>query len=193
MPPPTPNNTPQPDYGVATYERVTHTMAKITGVPFTDSAVFAQYMTSQQSMPSTPLISAFVASQQTAIGQLAGVYCASWWATQSLRDAFFGTGLDASLNSSAASFFNVRRQSPDRRNALTNNAVGVNVSPAMAAAVTSEVDALLQRFYQPVSLAGGVEPQLPRPPSRRRLRRRARRCSAAPQSRCSDPDQEQLQ
>lgn len=161
VPPPTPNNTPQPDYGVATFERVTHTMAKISGVPFTNSAVFAQYMTAQQSMPSTPLISAFVPSEETAIGQLAGVYCAQLVGTQSYRDAFFGTGLDASLNSSAASFFNVPANRQIVETALTNNAVGVNVSPAMAAAVTNEVDALLQRFYQPVSVAGGVEPQLP--------------------------------
>jgi hypothetical protein len=144
VPPPTPNNTPQPDYGVATFERVTHTMAKITGVPFTNSTVFAQYMTSQQSMPSTPLISAFVASEQTAIGQLAGVYCAQLVGTQSYRDAFFGTGLDASLNSSAGTFFASLSNRQIVETALANNAVGVNVSPATAAAVTNEVDALLQ-------------------------------------------------
>ena len=146
VPPPTPNNTPQPDYGVATFERVTHTMAKITGVPFTNSAVMAQYMTSQQSLPPSPLIPAFVASQQTAIGQLAGVYCAQLVGTQSYRDTFFGTGLDAGLNSSAGSFFASLANRQIVETALANNAVGVGVSPVTAAAVTSEVDALLQRI-----------------------------------------------
>jgi hypothetical protein len=144
VPPPTPNNTPQPDYGVATFERVTHTMAKITGVPFTNSTVFAQYMSAQQSMPSTPLISAFVASEQTAIGQMAGVYCAQLVGTQSYRDAFFGAGLDAGLNTSAATFFASLSNRQIVETALANNAVGINVSPATAAAVTNEVDALLQ-------------------------------------------------
>jgi Concanavalin A-like lectin/glucanases superfamily len=146
VPPPTPNNTPQPDYGVATFERVTHTMAKITGVPFTNSAVMAQYMTSQQSMPPSPLLSAFVASQQTAIGQLAGTYCAQLVGTQSYRDTFFGTGLDAGINSSASSFFSSLGNRQIVETALANNAVGVGVSPTTSAAVTSEVDALLQRI-----------------------------------------------
>jgi hypothetical protein len=146
VPPPTPNNTPQPDYGVATFERLTHTMAKITGVPFTNSAVMAQYLTSQQSMPPSPLIPAFVASQQTAIGQLAGVYCAQLVGTQSYRDAFFGTGLDAALNTGAGSFFGSLSNRQIVETALANNAVGVGVLPASSAAVTSEVDALLQKI-----------------------------------------------
>ena len=149
VPPPPPINTPQPDFGVATFERITHTMAKITGVPFTNSAVFAQYMSSQQSMPSTPLISAFVPSEQTAIGQLAGTYCGQLMATPSLHAAFFGASgaatLDANLSSNAASFFGASG-SANRAiviNALVNNAVGVNVSPAAAAAVQNEVNSLL--------------------------------------------------
>jgi hypothetical protein len=151
-PTPVPNNTPQPDFGVATFERVTHTMSKITGVPFTNSAVFAQYLSAQQSMPSTPLISAFVSSEQTAIGQLAGVYCAQLMATPSLHAAFFGVSgaptLDANLSNNAKIFFGASG-SANRAiviNALVNNAVGVNVSPATTAAVQNEVDALLTRI-----------------------------------------------
>ena len=62
IPTPVPTTTPQPDFGVATFERATHTMSKITGVPFTNPTVFALYSSTQQSMPSTPLISAFVPS-----------------------------------------------------------------------------------------------------------------------------------
>ena len=102
---PTPTTTPQPDFGVTTFERVTHTMAKITGVPFTNTTVYAQYMSTQQAMPSTPLISAFVSSQQTSIWQLANAYCGQLVGTAQYRDAFFGTGLDSALMQSAT-FFN---------------------------------------------------------------------------------------
>ncbi len=148
LPPPTPTTMPAPDLGVATYERLTHTMAKITGVPFTNPTVNALYQASQQSMPSTPLLSAFVSSQQTAISQLAGAYCAQLVTTQSYRDAFFGTGLDAAIssNQTAAAFFGSSSNRAIVENALANNAVGVNVSPATATAVINEVEALLNRI-----------------------------------------------
>jgi len=69
--PPAPDNTPQPDFGVATFERFNHSLSKITGVPITDSAVSNLYGLSQQSMPAGPLIAAFGPSQQAAISQLA--------------------------------------------------------------------------------------------------------------------------
>jgi hypothetical protein len=143
---PVPTTTPQPDFGVATFERATHTMAKVTGVPFTNPTVFALYSSTQQSMPSTPLISAFVPSAQTALSQLAGAYCGQLVSTASYRDAFFGSGLDASLNSPASSFFNSSSNRAIVATALVKNAVGVNVAPATATAVTNEVDALLQRI-----------------------------------------------
>jgi hypothetical protein len=66
--------------------------------------------------------------------------------TASYRDAFFGSGLDASLNSPASSFFNSSSNRAIVATALVKNAVGVNVAPATATAVTNEVDALLQRI-----------------------------------------------
>jgi len=146
IPTPVPTTTAQPDFGVTTFERATHTMAKITGVPFTNPTVFALYSSTQQSMPSTPLISAFVPSAQTALSQLAGAYCGQLVNTASYRDAFFGSGLDASLNSTAGSFFNSSSNRAIVETALVKNAVGVNVAPATATAVTNEVDALLQRI-----------------------------------------------
>jgi len=72
-------------------------------------------------------------------------------ASQSLRDAFFGTGLDASLTQSASSFFGASGSSQRAIviNALLKNAVGMNttsgvyVIPASATAVQSEVDNLI--------------------------------------------------
>src|SRR4029077_15615600 len=50
VPTPVASVIPLPDVGVATFERATHTMAKITGVPFTNSTVFALYSSTQQAM-----------------------------------------------------------------------------------------------------------------------------------------------
>jgi hypothetical protein len=146
--PPAPDNTPKPDFGVATFERINHSLARITGVPTTNPVVSALYNVSQQSLPAGPLLAAFVPSQQTAMSQLANAYCGQLLATQSLRDSFFGgTGLDASLNAGASGFFGASG-SPNRLlviNALVTNAVG-NATPASASAVQSEVDALLTRI-----------------------------------------------
>jgi Concanavalin A-like lectin/glucanases superfamily len=146
--PPAPDNTPQPDYGVATFERFNHSLSRITGVPITNTVVSALYNSEQQSLPSAPLISAFLPSHQTAIAQLANAYCGQLTQTASLRDAFFGTGLDAGIGSSASGFFG-SSGSANRNiviSALVSNAVGTNVSPAAAGAVQSEVDALLTRI-----------------------------------------------
>jgi hypothetical protein len=146
--PPAPDNTPKPDFGVATFERVNNSLARITGVPITNPVVSALYSVSQQSLPAGPLISAFVPSQQTAMSQLANAYCGQLLATQSLRDTFFGgTGLDASLNAGASGFFGASG-SANRQlviNALVTNAVG-NATPASASAVSGEVDSLLTRI-----------------------------------------------
>ncbi len=146
--PPAPDNTPQPDFGVATFERINHSLSRITGVPITNTVVSALYNSEQQSLPSAPLMSAFLPSHQTAIAQLANAYCGQLTQTQSLRDAFFGTGLDAGINGSASGFFG-SSGSANRNiviSALVSNAVGTNVSPAAAGAVQSEVDALLTRI-----------------------------------------------
>jgi hypothetical protein len=146
--PPAPDNTPQPDFGVATFERINHSLSRITGVPITDSVVNSLFKTSQQSMPAGPLIAAFVPSQQTAMSQLASAYCGEMMASTPLRDAFFGgNSLDASLNSSASGFFGASG-SPQRTtviNALVTNAVG-NANPQVQTAVHNEVDALITKI-----------------------------------------------
>ncbi|HWZ64006.1 MAG TPA: LamG domain-containing protein [Steroidobacteraceae bacterium] len=148
--PPTPNNTAVPDYGVATYERINNAFARITGVAITDPVVEPLYESSQQSMPATPLMAGFISSQQTAISALANAYCGEMMASASLRDAFFGTGLDASLTAGSTGFFGASG-SANRAiviNALATNAVGANVAPQTATAVKNEVDALITRVPQ---------------------------------------------
>src|SRR6266699_2065467 len=46
--PPAPDNTPQPDFGVATFERINHSLSRITGVPVTNSVVSTVYNDGQQ-------------------------------------------------------------------------------------------------------------------------------------------------
>ncbi|MGH8211370.1 MAG: LamG domain-containing protein, partial [Steroidobacteraceae bacterium] len=148
--------TPQPDMGIATFERVYHSMSGITGVPFTNPAVTAVYNSIQQSMPSAPQINAFLASHQTAISQMAGVYCAQLVGTQSYRDSFFaGSGLstlDAAINAntSASSYFGTGAGNPANLGSvvtpLVNGIVGPTAYPQAALGMTTELDALLLRI-----------------------------------------------
>ncbi|HZC85601.1 MAG TPA: hypothetical protein VE266_01280, partial [Steroidobacteraceae bacterium] len=150
--PPALPTTPQPDFGVATFERVNHSLSKITGVPITDSAVNNLYGLSQQSMPAGPLIAAFGPSQQAAISQLANTYCREMMASNALRDQFFGAGIEASLGQNAGVLVGAGGAALRQtiKSALATNAVG-NANPQTAGAVTAEVDALLQRIQ---SLSG---------------------------------------
>jgi hypothetical protein len=145
--PPAPPTTPQPDFGVATFERVHHSLSRITGVPITDNVVNPLYQASQQSMPSGPLIAAFGSAQQTAISQLANAYCGEMLASPGLRDQFFGNGIEASLGSNASALLGAGGASLRQtiETGLTTNAVG-NANPQVATAVTNEVDALLLKI-----------------------------------------------
>src|SRR5262249_5460613 len=150
---PTPPGTPpalptalQPDFGVATFERYNHSLSRITGVSITDSVVKPLYQASQQSMPAGPLIAAFGPAQQTAFSQLANAYCGEMLASVALRDQFFGAGIEVSLGHNASALVGAGgarlRQTFETK--LATTAVGT-ATPQVAAAVTNEVDALLQK------------------------------------------------
>jgi hypothetical protein len=150
MPPPTADNTPRPDLGVATFEKINRSMSAVTGVPMTNSTISVVYGALQQSLPATPRIDAFLPAQQTAITQLATAYCGMLVDTQSLRDTFFGTGLDAKINNTSAAFFGSTSPNATNRqivsNALIAQAVGVNVNGTAATAIQTELDALFTRI-----------------------------------------------
>jgi hypothetical protein len=61
--------------GVKFYGQINAAMAQITGVALTNQTTNALYNQLQQSLPTTNDLSAFVASAQTAIAQLADAYC----------------------------------------------------------------------------------------------------------------------
>jgi len=151
--PPATDDTPQPDLGVHTYAEVNASMSVVTGVPVTDSVVAALYASEEQSLPAVPQISAFTASEQTAISQLAGAYCGELVNNQQYRDAFFGAGsatLDANLGQSSASFFGTSGTNGNQNLVITPLvnalAVGTTVDPTYATALQNELSALLDRI-----------------------------------------------
>ena len=147
-PPPLPTAA-QPDFGIATFERVNHTLSNVTGVAITDPVVSSLYNASQQSMPAGPLIAAFAlraADRDLAAGQRLLQRDARQ--PVAARHVLRSNGLDASLGSTSASFFGASG-SPNRQlviNALVAKGVGSNVTPQAATAVQNEVDALLTRI-----------------------------------------------
>ena len=149
-PPMTPDNTPRADWGIATFERVNRSLSAITGVPITNSTISALYNSAQQSLPPAPQIDAFLPAHQTAITQLATAYCGQLVDTQSLRDTFFGAGLDASITATAAGFFGTATPNTTNRsiviNALIAKAIGTNVNTTVATTAHNELDALLTRI-----------------------------------------------
>src|SRR6202035_4354958 len=75
--------------GVKNYTQINAAMAQITGVPVSTPAVFTLYNTLQQSLPATNDITAFVPSGQTAISQLADLYCSTAVNTASIQTQTF--------------------------------------------------------------------------------------------------------
>jgi hypothetical protein len=147
--------TPVPDMGIATFERIYHTMSGITGVPFTNPAVTTVYQAVQQSMPSAPQIAAFLPSHQTAISQIAGAYCAQLVGTPSTFSTFFaGSGfssLNTNLNATAASYFGTTGAGNQTNingvvQPLVNAIVGPTAYPQAAAGMTAELNLLLPRI-----------------------------------------------
>ena len=141
------DNTPQPDLGVHTFAELNAAMSAVSGVPVNDSVVSAAYTAVEQSLPAVPQISAFTASEQTAISQLAGAYCSELVSNATYRHPFFGTGLDGALTSTSLSFFGT--SGPNSNQGLvitplvTALAVGATVDPTYATALQNELTALL--------------------------------------------------
>ena len=72
-----PDNPSAPDYGVRTFDEINATFSNITGVPITTASVAGTYATVKQQLPTVESASAFLASHQTGIAQLAmhGTLC----------------------------------------------------------------------------------------------------------------------
>jgi hypothetical protein len=104
-------------------------------------------------MPANPQINAFLATHQTAIGQLANAYCQVLVGTQQYRDTFFAgsglSGLDAAISSSASAmtyFGNptgVASVVTPLVNAIVAPPAGQQPYPQAVAGMTTELQALL--------------------------------------------------
>jgi hypothetical protein len=138
--------------GVKNYAQINAAMAQITGVPVSNAAVFALYNTLQQSLPPTNDLTAFVASGQAAISQLADLYCSTAVNTASIQTVTF-PGL--TLTGTAASYFGpttagaalTATQTANRNlviNPLVNAALGgSSVNSAGVTLVTTELNSLM--------------------------------------------------
>jgi hypothetical protein len=152
--PVTSDNTPQPDLGVHTFAEINASMSVVTGVPVSDSVVATTYAAVEQSLPAVPQITAFTASEQTAISQLAGAYCSELVGQPQYRDAFFGSssGLDTAIssNETSAAFFGTNGPNASQdvviNPLVTALAVGSTVDPTYATALQNELSALLNRI-----------------------------------------------
>jgi hypothetical protein len=63
------------DVGVRTFAQINAALSVLTGVPTTDAAVSATYLSVQQQLPPIPTIEAFSSANQVGIAQLAIQYC----------------------------------------------------------------------------------------------------------------------
>jgi hypothetical protein len=66
---------PVSDIGVRTFDEINATIAKLTGIPLTNSAVKALFLQYKQQLPTVETIDAFLSSHQMAIAQLALTSC----------------------------------------------------------------------------------------------------------------------
>jgi hypothetical protein len=134
-----------PISGVKFYGQINAAMAQITGVALTNQATNTLYNSLQQSLPTTNDLSAFVASSQTAIAQLADAYCAA-----ANKATLFPT-LDTA-NTNPATYFGaapaVGSPATGNRalviNPLINNALGgATTNPGAAQVVQDELNRLI--------------------------------------------------
>ncbi|MGC1458629.1 MAG: LamG domain-containing protein [Steroidobacteraceae bacterium] len=138
---------PEPDLGVRTFERLSQTMAKVTGVPMTDANVTSVYSTVQSALPPVPDLTAFSAANQTAIAQLAVAYCSEMVNTRGT--AVFGAGFDPTQGGSYfAGAINTNSNRDAVINALYVNLVGGTINANLAtqptfASVQAELDSLI--------------------------------------------------
>ncbi len=88
-PPPPPTLPPVSDIGVRTFAEVNATMSQLTGVPTSNAAVSATYLSVQEQLPSTSTLESFLASNQVGIAQLAVQYCNTMVNTPSLAAQVF--------------------------------------------------------------------------------------------------------
>jgi hypothetical protein len=120
-----PNGTPQPTIGMRSFEEISATMSKLTGVPTTNANVAQTYNTVKQQLPTVESIDTFLASHQTAVAQLAIEYCNALVEDTSLRASYF-PGLN--FGATANTYFAIQGNRDLVINPLLTKMIGTNIS-----------------------------------------------------------------
>lgn len=105
-PPDVPANEQEPPSGIRNFAEINASMAKITGIPVSNSNVQTVYDRVHQAMPVQTKIAGFISSQQMGIAQLAFEYCSTLVDDPSARSSFWpsfpwGTGKATAFNNRA--------------------------------------------------------------------------------------------
>lgn len=96
---PTYNNASTPDIGIKTFEEISASMSRVTGVSMQDSDVVATYTTIKQQLPTSENVGGFLASHQVGVAQLAIEYCNALVDDTTLRASYFpGFNFSAAAN-----------------------------------------------------------------------------------------------
>ena len=127
------------DIGLRTFSEINSTLSSLTGVPTSNSAVSATYLSVQQQLPSTYTLEGFSSADQVGVAQLAIQYCNTMVNTPSLVQQMFGTGFTISGSTYAGNTSNSTVTSALAAAVVGN---GLSSSPA-AATVTSELTTLI--------------------------------------------------
>jgi hypothetical protein len=107
--PATPDPVPRPStIGVRTFDAINETFSQITGVNKNTPNVRTNYLTVKQALPAAETFQAFLASHQTAVAQLAAVYCSEMVNSSGLnvgaRDRFYNAVINMNLSLDSGSF-----------------------------------------------------------------------------------------
>jgi hypothetical protein len=132
-----------PVEGLRDFARVNAAMAAVTGVdPAATPAVDSTYQSLTQQMPPTYDLRTFASAQQVAITKLSLEYCEALVESPSLRDTFFGAGLN--WNAAPATFFATQQDRDRISQAITDRLIGENLTTQPDMADTQPVlDALI--------------------------------------------------
>lgn len=117
-----------PDAGIRTFEQINKTMASLTGVSATTTAVNGTFQEIRQQLPSSSDINGFLASQQVGIFKLALEYCDVMVENATLRDAVFGTNPRFEFTATPDVAFNTQAKKDIVINGLIQRMIGVNLT-----------------------------------------------------------------
>jgi hypothetical protein len=84
-------DTPEPDFGIRTFSKISDTMASLTGVAPDTPAISTLYADIRDSLPAADDLLSFVPAHQVAIQRLSVAYCGDIVGNATECNAFFGT------------------------------------------------------------------------------------------------------